>query len=284
MEGNRKQIRLQGIAAAPGLASGVAWIFRLPGEDIIQRAKSIDPANEQERMDAAVRVARKDILILKARVSSMGKTHEAQIFEAHQSFLNDPALIKKVSNSIGQGWKAEVAWSDAINFFADQLKRIDDPLLQARAADVVDVGHRVLNHLLNRQDELENDPGIQKVIISEDLSPSTTVTFKKESVLAFCTATGSATSHASILARAMGIPAVVGLGVALNEIRKDDLLLVNGNTGEVIVNPSEEEVAVFQGQQDIDLQEGLRDRSQAAMPAITQDGRTPLVVSQYWQC
>lgn len=279
MELRSSTIKLQGLAAAPGLAYGCVKRLTPSEAHPVPRTQNNDPLREQERMDAAVRAARGEITLIKDKVSNQANTNDARIFEAHLRFLDDPALIKRVSNSIGQGVNADAAWADAIDFFVNQLRNLKDPLLQARATDVADVGQRVLNHLLQRSSEMEINPETQVVIVAEDLSPSMTASLDRSAVLAFCTAAGSTTSHVAILAKALGIPAVVGLGEQIARIPAEGRILVDGNTGQVIIEPSREELDTFKKQMDQDLQVSLADRSAASQPAVSTDGHAVLVVA-----
>ena len=270
---------LHGLAAAPGLAYGPVKRLAPTKEISIFHTQNNDPLTEQVRMDTAVREARADINSLRDKVANNANINDAHIFDAHLSFLNDPALIKQVSNAIGQGRNAEAAWSDAIHFFVLQLESLKDPILKARALDVADVGHRVLNHLMHQASEIKFDPSKQVVLVADDLSPSGTASIDKESVLAFCTASGSATSHAAILAKALGIPAIVGLEKQIEKLLEGEMILVNGSTGLVVIDPSKEEIADFEKQKKQDLQIAKADRSSASLPAVSRDNRTVLVVA-----
>jgi phosphocarrier protein FPr len=279
MNQSKHSIPLQGIAAAPGLAYGPVKKITTEIQRDVPRSQENNPVEQQARMDTAVRAARKEISNIKSRISVQTNSNDAQIFDAHLSFLNDPVLIKKVSNMIGQGWNAEAAWIDAINYFEKQLKKLNDPLLQARAMDIVDVGKRVLDHLMDQADSLIISPEQPVVIAADDLSPSSTATLDKDAVLAFCLAGGSATSHASILAKALGIPAVVGLGERFEQINEKDQILINGSTGSVIVNPTHEQVEIYHREKDERHQVEMSDRSNANLPAVTRDGHQVLVVA-----
>jgi len=133
---------------------------------------------------------------------------------------------------------------NAIETIAQQLEAIPDPTLSARAVDLRDVGQRVLGHLLGLQTR-GIKPDKPSIIVSRDLTPSDTVSLERAVTLAFVTAEGGPTSHTAILAKAFGLPAVVGVGEELLAIPDDAFLLVDGNTGEVIVNPDAKTKADF---------------------------------------
>jgi phosphoenolpyruvate-protein phosphotransferase len=275
----KQAMSIQGIAAAPGLAYGPVKMIKTEIQRDIPRSQENNPAEQQARMDTAVRAARKEISNIKSKILAQTNSNDAQIFDAHLSFLNDPVLIKKVSNLIGQGWNAEAAWFDTIEYFEKQLKKLNDPLLQARAMDIVDVGKRVLDHLMNQADSLIISPERPVVIAADDLSPSSTATLDKDAVLAFCLAGGSATSHASILAKALGIPAVVGLGQQFKQINENDQILINGSTGSVVINPTGEQIEAYHREKNERHLVELSDRSKANLPAVTRDGHQVLVVA-----
>jgi phosphoenolpyruvate-protein phosphotransferase len=270
---------LIGLPGAPGLALGRVKRLSVNEEVAINRSIDNNPAEEQIRMDHAVRASRAEIGHIKLKVADHANANDAHIFDAHLSFLDDPALIKRVSNLIGQGWNAEAAWCDSIDFFVNQLKKIKDPVIQARSADVADVGQRVLNHLTGRSMNLSIDSTSPVIIIAEDLSPSITASLDKDTVLAFCTAQGSNTSHVSILAKALGIPAVVGLGEQLSVIKEEGILLVDGSAGSVIVEPDQIEIDAFIKHMDEVSKTSLSDHMHAFSPAVSLDGRKVEVVA-----
>src|SRR3989442_2451147 len=135
---------LTGIAAAPGLAAGPAAVWREQAVTI-PRCTGRQPAPEAARLTAARTAARNEIRVLRAKVAAEAGQAEAAIFDAHEMFIDDAALLQKAQNAIDSGVNAEAAWADAIEFFASQLEQLPDPTLRARAADVRDVGGRGLD-------------------------------------------------------------------------------------------------------------------------------------------
>src|SRR3989442_13199369 len=204
---------LPGIAAAPGLAAGPAAVWREQAVTIPRRTGR-QPAPEAARLTAARTAARNEIRVLRAKVAAEAGQAEAAIFDAHEMFIDDAALLQKAQQTIDRGVNAEAAWADAIEFFASQLEQLPDPTLRARAADVRDVGGRVLDHLLGR-----GGAGLRldepSVVVSRDLAPSQIASLPVARGLAFCTPEGGPTSHTAIPAEAGGQPAVGGLGRAV---------------------------------------------------------------------
>lgn len=261
---------LSGTSAAPGLALGPGWRWQADAL-VVPRRQDRVPEVERARLQDACAAARGQITSLREQVAVAVGAEEAAIFEAHLMFLDDPALQAFAEAQITQGWNAEAAWADGVEHFALQLDGLPDPTLRARAADVRDVGRRVLAHLLGRgprELRLERP----SVVIARDLMPSEVAALDRGRVLAVCLAEGGPTSHAAILARAWGIPAVVGLGPGLLEVDVGPLWLVDGERGVVVVDPVPAEVEAFQGRAQRAAQENLADRSAAQAPAVTLDG------------
>jgi phosphoenolpyruvate-protein phosphotransferase len=261
---------LKGIAAAPGLASGPAAIWTEQTLSIPRRTGA-DRATEGRRLDEARQAVGQEIKALRQKVTSEASEAEAAIFDAHAMFLTDTALLKKVTAGLEGGLNAEAAWMDAIEHFASQLAALPDPTLSARAADVRDVGQRVLRSLLGRSAEAGLTLEKPSVVVARDLAPSQTVSLDKRLVLAFCTAEGGPTSHTAILSRALGLPAVVGLGHELLQIRREAVLLVDGDRGEVVLEPDEDSLLAFEERGRHARRKAEAEQAQAGEPAITRD-------------
>lgn len=262
---------LRGVAAAPGLSAGPAVVWRDTAV-AIPRAATRSPAEESRRLDAARQAAREQISQLKTSVSASASPEEAAIFDAHLMFLDDAALLQKAQTAIDGGTAAEAAWMDGIEFFAAQLAGLPDPTLQARAADVRDVGRRVLDQLLGRP-AASLDLRAPSVVVARDLAPSQIASLPVARVLAFCTAEGGPTSHTAILAKAWGKPAVVALGKALLEVSDGVQLLVDGSRGEVVIDPDEQTAQAFALRRQQSEKLAASALAAAQEPAITPDGR-----------
>lgn len=261
---------LKGIPAAPGLAHGK--VVLLTQTDLLVPQFSItDVDGEIQRLLAACDQGQEDLRQVKSDVGSRAKSGEAQIFEAHRMILEDVALLDRAKKAIRQGVNAEKAWMDAIEFFAQMMEQIPDETLSSRAVDIRDVGRRVLGHLLG-----VSTGGIEltepAVIVGDDLTPSDTVSLDKNMVLAFCTAGGGPTSHTAILAKAFGLPAIVGLGKDLLSLPEGSLVLVDGDLGVLTVNPTLEVLAAFTEREVAARAMQKEARKAAQKAAMTADG------------
>lgn len=267
----REQTRiLKGIPAAQGLAHGPIVI--VTQEELkVPDFKVDDVEAEIERLMAACQESREEIVALKENVSERAVSNEAEIFEAHRMILEDVALMDRAKKAIKQGTNAEKAWHDAIEYFARMMEKIKDETLSSRAVDIRDVGRRVLGHLLGVTvgGTVLKQPAI---IVGYDLTPSDTVSLDKDLVLGFCTAAGGPTSHTAILAKAFGLPAVVGLGEDLLAIEEGTIVLVNGDEGKVTIAPDEAEIQAFEEEEAAIEAKQKKARKAAQEPAVTADG------------
>jgi phosphoenolpyruvate-protein phosphotransferase len=263
--------RFLGIPASPGLASGPAFMVIDRSLDVPRR-RDAEPTQELVRLAAALQQARAQIEALQAQAKLSTGAEEAAIFEAHALFLEDPSLLASVRKAIQQTHSnAEAAWWDGIEGYAQQLDGMSDELFRARAADVRDVGRRVLGILLGEEESV-SELDQPSIVLARDLIPSDTVQFDEQLVLGFATAEGGPTSDAAILAKALGIPAIVGLGVAVLDIEPGTDILIDGGSGELIAAPRTEETQVFEArkrQYDLKAQE---ERAAAGQVAVTRDG------------
>lgn len=267
-----------GISAAPGLAKAPSVRYCRQEVDFPHRC-DCQAEVEMRRLEDSRQAARLELLELGKKIAGEASPEEAAVFEAHAMIMEDSSLTQKVEELLRQGWNAEVAWMEAVEFFVDQMKCIPDPTLQARAADIADVGQRVLRILTGCNTVNGLKLKELSVVIAEDLTPSETAGMDKAKVSAFCTAQGGPTSHTAILAKALGIPAVVGLGNEVLEEPDGTLTLVNGKTGEVVTNPDEVTLEDFQTRQTAAGDRSGEELLDANKPAVTRDGHQVEIVA-----
>ena len=270
---------LQGIAASSGIAIGPAFHFRR-ADLHFEHCTVADPAAEWARFQAALETASEQLVEMCARVKVECGAEDAAIFQAHALMLEDPDLLDAVRMAIEeQCVSAESALSDATEMYAQTLEAMDAKYVSARAADVRDVAARVLRILLGVAESPTAGLTAPSIILARDLSPSDTVMLDKSLVLGFCTAEGGPTAHTAILARGLGLPAVVGIGSGILDIFDDATLILDGGSGTLVVEPDEETVVAYKARHTTVVQMLTQARERAHEPAITRDGHRVEVVA-----
>ncbi len=266
--------KITGIAASDGYAH--AKVYRLIEPDLtVEKIKVEDPNAEIERLNRAIEESQTEIeRIREIAVESLGE-EEAQVFDAHAMILADPEMAGQVEEAINnEGINAEAAYEEVTNNFVTIFESMEDnPYMQERAADILDVRKRVLASLLGV--ELPNPSTINEevVIVAHDLTPSDTAQLNKDFVKAFVTNIGGRTSHSAIMARSLEIPAIVGTGNISKEVSNGEMVIVDGIEGEVVIDPSDEDVTTYAKKADefAELKaewEKLKDE-----PTVTADGK-----------
>ncbi len=248
------EIVLKGIPAAPGIAIGSAYIidkqeFIVPPRAILEKEIPIEIA----RFEEALIKTREEISGLKRKISDeMGGQH-AQIFDAHLLVLEDRMLIEDVIKKIRQEKQsAEYVFFNVFKKYIKVFSNIKDEYLRERTSDVNDIARRVLKNLIDETKmlhELENLTE-ELILIAHDLSPSDTVSMFNKNVLAFATDIGGRTSHTAIMAKSLGVPAVVGLKDATLRISNQDTVIVDGRMGLVIVHPAEKTLSIYRAEKE----------------------------------
>jgi phosphoenolpyruvate-protein phosphotransferase len=274
-----KDRNLSGIPASPGVAVGPAFVYH-PRRREVKRYTTQDDTAEWGRVQSALSSARADLIKLREQTAAQVGADEAKIFEAHLTWLDDPVLLEEIQGRIRDTHcNAESALADVIQSYVSQLEAADDPYFQARATDLRDLGQRLLDYL--HGEAPSHGPVLVEpcIVIAHELTPSDTMHMDRSKALALCTATGGPTAHAAILARSLGIPAVVGLGEAVMTIAPGTMLAVNGDSGEVTIAPGAEIVAAIQSERKRMREAVAQARTEAQAPAITHDGRRVEVVA-----
>jgi phosphocarrier protein FPr len=266
---------LQGVAAAPGIASGPAHVCVERDIDYPLRGES--PAQERARLRQAIDTVHAD---LQALVQRSDKAI-GEIFVTHQEMLADPALTDDVELRLAQGESAAAAWMAVIEAAARQQEALHDALLAERAADLRDIGRRVLAQLCGVKDSAE--PEQPYVLVMAEVGPSDVARLDPARVAGIVTAQGGATAHSAIVARALGIPAVVGAGAAVLLLDSGTPLLLDGQRGRVVVAPAEAELQRALAERDARerrLQIAWANRHE---PARTRDGHAVEVFANIGQ-
>ncbi len=270
------EIVIKGIPAAPGIACGSAFIldkqdFIVPARAIIDQEIPIEIA----RFEEALIKTRGEILDLQKKISAEMDGQNAKIFDAHLLVLEDRMLIEDVVKHIKkEKLSAEYIFSMTLKKYVKAMGKIEDEYLRERAGDFNDIGRRVLKNLMDENKLHEFENLTEKIIIvAHDLSPSDTITMYHKNILAFVTDIGGRTSHTAIMAKSLGVPAVVGLKDATLKITNQDVLIVDGRMGLVIVNPLAQTQEIYQKEQNRIF--ALKDRfaDSKDLPAQTLDGK-----------
>ena len=264
---------IRGVPAAPGVAHGP--YVRYEHVPLTHDGQVADSQSEIKRLEAACEVVAQSRERVADGLRRSGHANEARIFDAHAEMARDPALLDDAVVRINASrMSASRAIAEAAAAVADQLRTLDDPTLAARASDVLDVGDRIAREAAGLP-PASIDLFVPTIVIADDLPPSITATLPRDLVLAIVLEGSSPTAHAAILARAYGIPAVVGasgLRAALEPAGSAADLAVDGTTGEIIVSPDTTTIAEF----DARGRDVARDRASSAaeadLPAVTQDG------------
>jgi len=238
--------QLTGIAASDGIAIAKAYRFVQP--DLTFAKTTIhDIEAEQQRLAAALAKAEQELVIIRQQTFEKFSAEEAAIFEAHLLVVHDPELLGPINQKIAdEAVNAEYALHEVSSMFVALFEGMDDEYMSARASDIRDVTNRILAHLLGVHIPNPSNMNEQVIIVANDLTPSETAQLDRNFVLGFITDIGGRTSHSAIMARSLEIPAVVGTGIATTTIQDGDYLIVDGLTGQVLVNPSAEVIADYQ--------------------------------------
>ena len=237
---------LKGIAASDGVAVAKAYLLVQP--DLSFETVSVEDTNAEEaRLDVALEASQNELSLIREKaVGTLGE-EAAQVFDAHLMVLSDPELIGQIKETIrAKKVNAEAGLKEVTDMFITIFEGMEDnPYMQERAADIRDVTKRVLANLLGKK--LPNPASINEevIVIAHDLTPSDTAQLDKNFVKAFVTNIGGRTSHSAIMARTLEIAAVLGTNNITELVKDGDILAVSGISGEVVINPSEEQIAAF---------------------------------------
>lgn len=259
---------VQGIGVSPGAASGPVYLMTV-GTPAERKAGS--PLQEQRAYQRASQESVRQLERLAAELRSRGLEEQAGILDAQMLMLNDPGWIELVIQGIAEGVAAEQAVRVAGEAFAGKFEAMDDPYLAARAADVRDIANRLEGALRGAAPM----PPLSRpsVIVAQEITPSQTVSLDRALVLGFATDTGSATAHTAILARALNIPAVVGVPGLSSRVQSGGQIALDGESGAVILDPTEEQRQQYAGRAAALARRRTQLCSGRNQPAETRDGQ-----------
>jgi len=266
-------IKLKGIAAASGISIGPA--YRVGKEELTIPKEAIseqDVPLQIQLFEEALIKTRREIIELQKKIGAEMGQDEAQIFDAHLLVLEDRMLIEEIISRLKkERFNVAFIFSEVLKKYIEVFSKIEDEYLKERIADINDVGRRILRNLLGKSRMALSDLQERVIVVAHDLSPSDTAAMHKKNVSAFVTDIGGKTSHTAIMAKALEIPAVVGVEGVTLKIKSGDILIVDGSMGMVIINPDEETLRIYQDE-DVRLR-GITEEFLAVkdLPAITRD-------------
>jgi len=273
-----------GLAASAGIAVGPALLY-LPDETLDSSSKlpsgPLDPERETARLEDALAEADRQLANVYEHARGEVGEETAAVFLAHQEFLADPDLLDEVKRRITvEQLPAEQAVEAAFEQFAQQLEMLDDDYYRERALDLRDVSRRVRRILAGVQDQqMLAELTEPVVVVARDLTPSDTAQMNKKMVLGFCTATGGLTSHTAIIARILGIPAVVGIGEHILDVTSGQNLVVDGHKGLVMAGVDEDMAQQYRRRHDAEIEALTCEKAAAQQKAVTADGHEVEVVA-----
>lgn len=238
---------IKGIAASDGVAIAKAYLLVEPDLTFDKNEKVTDVEGEVAKFNNAIEASKVELTKIRNNAEVQLGADKAAIFDAHLLVLDDPELIQPIQDKIkNENANAASALTDVTTQFVTIFESMDNEYMKERAADIRDVSKRVLSHILGV--ELPNPSMIDEsvVIVGSDLTPSDTAQLNKEFVQGFATNIGGRTSHSAIMSRSLEIPAIVGTKSITQEAKQGDMIIVDGLNGDVIVNPTEDELIAYQ--------------------------------------
>ena len=264
----------RGIPVSGGVCQGPVFVLGNASECVPNHPVSEEelPA-ELDRLERALIQTRRQILDVQKKVNEALGAKDASIFDAHLLVLEDQTLMEEIARVLREKKvNVEHAFKQVAEKYAAALGALDDDYLKERASDLRDVASRVLNNLMGRQDTALKQLKEPCIVVSHDLSPSTTAQLDKTKVLGFATDIGGKTSHTAIMARSMQLPAIVGLQNVSPQLETGDYVLLDGYNGLLIVNPTDQSLFEYGRlvRTQVNLQVKLRDV--IGKPAVTLDG------------
>lgn len=264
-----------GIAGSGGIVIGRAYIYKNEPVIINEHLIEDNKINEElQKVDEALLLTQNQINTIKEQALKDFSSEEASIFDAHLMILEDPELTNGIKEMItNERYHSSKAASKVINDFIELFSTIDDEYLKERAADIRDVGNRLIRNLLGVKAQNIGKLSQNVILVAHDLTPSDTALMDKKHVQGFATNVGGRTSHTAIMARSLEIPAVLGLCDITEKVQNDEIMIIDGTIGKVIVHPDEETITEYRNK--VQKYENYKAalKNIAKMPSVTQDGK-----------
>lgn len=268
---------LSGIGVSEGIRFGKALVYQALSENKSKGELDFIPVDGVERELSRLHLAKNrsasELSELYEQTKQKLGEDKAAIISAQQAFLEDPAFFPEMQNLIqNQRHSAEHAVNEIVEKFAVLFDGMDNEYFRERAADIRDLGRRLLSVLQGNERFRLTDIKEEVILVADDLAPSDTVQLDKRYILGFVTRNGGQTSHTAILSRSLGIPAIVGLGQKLKSVQNGDSLIIDGAAGVCIVHPPKEKVAEYEERYKAEVERTHRLAAYTGQPAVTKDG------------
>ena len=267
--------RLTGIGASEGVAIGKVLLFT-EEEMIIPEVKDENSTIEAEltKLEDGLKKSKTQLIAIREKVKEKMGEDKAAIFDGHILLLEDEDLIMEVEDKIkGEGLPAAKALHDGINEYCEMISKLDDPYLRERAADLQDIGKRWVKNLLGIRIKDLSDLEPNTVVVTYDLTPSDTAQLDLENCVGFLTEVGGKTAHSAIMARSLELPAVVGIKGVLNGVKEGETVIMDGEEGELFLDPSPELIAEYVAKKEKLAAEKEELKKLISEEAVTTDGR-----------
>jgi len=271
------EIIIHGTAVSPGISIGLVHVAArgLASPEVYEIPEALVEI-EIERFTTALALTKQQLNSLKNRIEKISGENEGRIFDAHLMILEDRTLIKRVTKRIQTDFQnAESAFYSVIQNYVEAMRRMNDAYLSERATDIDDICQRVIRNFAIGDVKMEPErPDHQHILIAYDLTPSDTASMDRSQVLGFATEQGSINSHTAILARSLGIPAIVGLTGAVLDVKALSHCVLDGFTGQLIINPTASTIAKYEAKQLAYREQDEREHqtSRAQKDTLTADG------------
>jgi phosphocarrier protein FPr len=271
---SEQPLAIAGLGASPGIAIGTVHVLSQGKVEVPDHPTELSGGGDL--LDAALKQTKAELAKLAQDTGKRLGAAEAGIFKAQAELLGDTDLITLTCQLMVEGHGVAWSWQQAVDRLADRLAALGNPLLAARAADLRDVGRRVLGHIDPnlKTTTLAELPSDGCILIAPDLSPSDTATLDLSKVIGLATAQGGPTAHTAILARTLGLPALVAAGPVLLDVMDGTKAILDGQTGRLYLEPSDADIASAHAWIEQQMQRKAEEAAQRKLPATTQDGHT----------
>ena len=277
----RDDVNVDGLPGAPGVAIGAAVMLYAEADlDDVPERNGDSPSREKQRLSLAIEKVKADMQALQQHMNELISSDVAVLFDAYGLMLESESLISNIHEHIDRGEWAQSALSKAINTYAEMIADVDDDYLRERAVDIRDIGRRVLGYLISDETDTVKSFPDDCIVVGHDISASQLAEVPRNKLRGLVCTTGTQSSHVAILARALGVPTVMGTeSLPLGQI-DTKTVVVDGYAGRICINPSPSAVVSYRAliQEEYELSEQLREV--ASRPAVTKDGyRVPVFIN-----